>query len=86
MVRVADLARPSLCSHFQPPNSPHSAPLRTERALERDHFMTAEEAVKFGIVDKIVRRRPSPSSQGGAAAAVGKGGKSGTSSGASSKI
>jgi hypothetical protein len=30
----------------------------TERALERDHFMTAEEAKTFGIVDKIVQRRP----------------------------
>lgn len=31
---------------------------RFERALERDHFMTAEEALKFGIVDKIVEKRP----------------------------
>lgn len=30
----------------------------TDRALERDLFMTAEEALKFGIVDKIVQRRP----------------------------
>lgn len=30
---------------------------RFEKALERDYFMTAEEAVEFGIVDKIVQRR-----------------------------
>ncbi|ODN73980.1 ATP-dependent Clp endopeptidase, proteolytic subunit ClpP [Cryptococcus amylolentus CBS 6039] len=30
---------------------------RFEKALERDYFMTAEEAVEFGIVDKIVTRR-----------------------------
>ena len=30
---------------------------RFEKALERDYYMTAEEAVKFGIVDKIVDRR-----------------------------
>jgi ATP-dependent protease ClpP protease subunit len=29
-----------------------------ERALERDHFMTAKEALNFGIIDKIVERRP----------------------------
>lgn len=31
--------------------------LHLERALERDHFMTAQEALDFGIVDKIVERR-----------------------------
>lgn len=29
-----------------------------ERALERDYYMTAQEALKFGIVDKIVDKRP----------------------------
>lgn len=33
-----------------------------ERALERDHFMTAKEALSFGIIDKIVERRPAPTS------------------------
>lgn len=28
-----------------------------ERALERDHFMTAEEALAFGLVDRIVQKR-----------------------------
>lgn len=30
---------------------------RFERSLERDYYMTAEEAIKFGIVDKVVDRR-----------------------------
>lgn len=30
---------------------------RFERSLERDHFMTAQEAKDFGIVDKIVQQR-----------------------------
>ncbi|KAJ9093627.1 hypothetical protein QFC20_007086 [Naganishia adeliensis] len=30
---------------------------RFERALERDHFMTASEALAFGLVDKIVQKR-----------------------------
>jgi ATP-dependent Clp protease protease subunit len=29
-----------------------------EDALERDNFMSAEEAVKFGLIDKIVEKRP----------------------------
>ena len=34
----------------------------SERALERDHFMTAKEALDFGIIDKIVQRRPASAS------------------------
>ncbi|KAF9156921.1 hypothetical protein DFQ26_009189 [Actinomortierella ambigua] len=30
-----------------------------ERAVERDHFMDAEEALKFGLIDKIMVKRPS---------------------------
>ena len=30
-----------------------------ERALERDNFMTAEEAKEFGLVDEVVTERPS---------------------------
>ncbi|KAI5455214.1 hypothetical protein NCC49_000030 [Naganishia albida] len=33
------------------------AKARFERALERDHFMTAQEALEFGLVDKIVQKR-----------------------------
>lgn len=28
------------------------------RALERDFFMTAEEAQEFGIVDEVIEQRP----------------------------
>ncbi|KAJ8703206.1 hypothetical protein PTI98_001849 [Pleurotus ostreatus] len=31
---------------------------RFERALERDYFMTAQEALEFGIVDGILEKRP----------------------------
>jgi len=31
---------------------------KIENALERDHFMTAEEAKAFGIVDHVVAKRP----------------------------
>ncbi|KDQ17709.1 hypothetical protein BOTBODRAFT_29866 [Botryobasidium botryosum FD-172 SS1] len=31
---------------------------RFEKALERDYFMTAEEALDFGIIDRIVQNRP----------------------------
>ena len=45
-----------------------------ETTLERDHFMSAEEALKFGIVDEVVERRPAgppaaAGAAGGAAAA-----------------
>ena len=39
-----------------------------ERTLERDHFMTAEEALAFGVVDEVVQRRPATAA---AAAATG---------------
>lgn len=29
-----------------------------EKAMERDNFMSAEEAKKFGIIDKVVTKRP----------------------------
>ncbi|WP_373088933.1 ATP-dependent Clp endopeptidase proteolytic subunit ClpP [Sneathiella sp.] len=29
-----------------------------ERSMERDNFMTAEEALKFGLVDEVVTKRP----------------------------
>jgi len=32
---------------------------RFETALERDYFMTAQEALEFGIVDGILEKRPS---------------------------
>jgi ATP-dependent Clp protease protease subunit len=35
---------------------------RFEKALERDYFMTAREALEFGIVDGILEKRPSSDS------------------------
>lgn len=35
-----------------------------ERIMERDHFMSAEEAVGLGIVDQILTRRMAPSDAG----------------------
>ena len=29
-----------------------------ERTLDRDHFMTAEQAVQFGIIDRVLEKRP----------------------------
>ena len=31
-----------------------------ERTLDRDHFMTAEEALKFGIIDRVYEKREIP--------------------------
>lgn len=36
-------------------------------SMERDNFMTAETAVNFGLVDKILERRPEPSKDGAGA-------------------
>jgi len=37
---------------------------RFERALERDYFMTAQEALEFGIVDGILEKRPKTDAEG----------------------
>jgi ATP-dependent Clp protease protease subunit len=29
-----------------------------EKAMDRDNFMSAEEALKFGLIDHIVEKRP----------------------------
>ncbi|KAJ2931126.1 hypothetical protein H1R20_g5920, partial [Candolleomyces eurysporus] len=31
---------------------------RFEKALERDYYMTAQEALEFGIIDGILEKRP----------------------------
>ena len=31
-----------------------------EKTLDRDHFMTAEETKKFGIIDKVIEQRAVP--------------------------
>jgi ATP-dependent Clp protease, protease subunit len=33
-----------------------------EKFMERDHFMSAQEAVKFGLVDKVISKRDIPKS------------------------
>ena len=40
---------------------------RVERTLDRDHFMTAEEATAFGIVDRVYEKRELPEGFSGAA-------------------
>lgn len=41
-----------------PEEKAENARERFEKALERDYYMTAEEAIKFGLVDTVVDRRP----------------------------
>ncbi len=36
-----------------------------ENTLDRDHFMTATEAMEFGIVDKVIEKRPEPAAGDG---------------------
>jgi ATP-dependent Clp protease protease subunit len=31
---------------------------KIEEALERDYFLTAEMAVEWGVVDKVIEKRP----------------------------
>jgi ATP-dependent Clp protease protease subunit len=41
----------------KPEEARETARSRFELALERDYYMTAAEAVEFGIVDEIVQKR-----------------------------
>ena len=34
-----------------------------ERTLDRDHFMTSEEARDFGLIDKVINKREAPSDE-----------------------
>lgn len=34
-----------------------------EETLDRDHFMTADEAQKFGLIDKVMNKRPDESEE-----------------------
>ena len=36
---------------------------KIEETLDRDHFMTAEEAKDFGIIDKVMEKREAPESE-----------------------
>ncbi|GJE94202.1 Clp protease-domain-containing protein [Phanerochaete sordida] len=42
----------------KPEESVEAGVQRFERALERDYFLTAQEALEFGIVDSVLERRP----------------------------
>ena len=35
-----------------------------ENAMDRDNFLSAEEAKKFGIIDEVVDKRPKPVDDG----------------------
>jgi ATP-dependent Clp protease, protease subunit len=37
-----------------------------ERTLDRDHFMSAEEALKFGLIDEVLTKRKDPDEAGAA--------------------
>jgi ATP-dependent Clp protease protease subunit len=41
---------------------------RVEKTLDRDHFMTAEDALAFGIVDRVYEKRELPEGAGSSAA------------------
>jgi ATP-dependent Clp protease protease subunit len=49
---------------------------RFEKALERDYYMTAQEAKEFGIVDHIVQRRGVGDGQAGEGKGQGEGERS----------
>ncbi len=38
-----------------------------EKTLDRDHFMSAEEALKFGLIDEVLTKRKDPEEAGSAA-------------------
>ena len=38
-----------------------------EKTLDRDHFMSAEEALKFGLIDEVLTKRRDPEETGSAA-------------------
>jgi ATP-dependent Clp protease protease subunit len=40
-----------------------------EEALERDRFMSGPQAVEFGLIDRVVEKRPAPAQDGKAKAA-----------------
>ena len=41
-----------------------------ERSLDRDYFMTAEQAKDFGLIDEVVTHRPIPEDDKGAKKSV----------------
>lgn len=39
--------------------------MRVAEAMERDNFMTAEQALKFGVIDRIIAPTPTPTNPAG---------------------
>ncbi|KAH7907529.1 Clp protease-domain-containing protein [Hygrophoropsis aurantiaca] len=63
ILRVRQLLTGIYQRHCSKPGESVAAGLeRFETALERDYFMTAQEALSFGIVDGILEKRPSSES------------------------
>ncbi|EIN13250.1 hypothetical protein PUNSTDRAFT_48303 [Punctularia strigosozonata HHB-11173 SS5] len=59
ILRVREVLTRVYQHHCQRPNELETEALqRFETALERDYFMTAQEALDFGIVDSILEKRP----------------------------
>jgi len=58
ILRVRDSLTRIYQKHCALPDEPAEAGIqRFGSALERDYFLTAEEALKFGLVDSILERR-----------------------------
>ena len=53
------LMSPRICHKFNKIYSKHTGKTISEisDALERDNFMTADEAKKFGLIDSVVEKR-----------------------------
>ncbi|KAF4605677.1 ATP-dependent Clp protease proteolytic subunit 1 [Pleurotus pulmonarius] len=59
ILRVRELLTGIYQQHCSKPEEAKDVAMqRFERALERDYFMTAQEALGFGIVDGILEKRP----------------------------
>jgi ATP-dependent Clp protease protease subunit len=71
ILRIRESLTDIYASHCQRPGEElSSARERFGTALERDYFMTAKEAVEFGIVDKIVEKRADAGVAGAGAGAT----------------
>jgi ATP-dependent Clp protease protease subunit len=50
IIRIRDRLNEILATHTGQPLS------KIEKDTDRDYFMTAEEALKYGIIDKIIKK------------------------------
>jgi len=61
ILRVRKMLTEVYQKHCQlPDETAEQAMERFDKALERDYFLTSEEALEFGIVDKVLSHRPRP--------------------------